>query len=120
GFHPGGDLQGRLERELRARIGELPGEGTTALRIVPAWSIPADALGWFASTKPFDLVVVGTQQRHGAEALWHGSVARAVMRRVGGSILCVPARASVERTPRPLPAFRTVLAATDRSDAGNA
>lgn len=76
-----------------------------AVRVVVGEGPPQDAMLGMAAS--FDLIVVGTHQRHGARRWWLGSVAEAVVRHSPRPVLVVPAAADVpdmRRTP-------TILAA---------
>jgi nucleotide-binding universal stress UspA family protein len=71
-----------------------------------------------AEQESADLIVVGAHQRSALARLRDGSVSRELLQQTDQSVVCVPATAA----PRELvvPAFRTVLVATDFSPAGDA
>jgi nucleotide-binding universal stress UspA family protein len=76
-----------------------------AVHVVVEEGLPGDALVRMAAD--FDLIVVGTHRRHGAQRWWLGSVAEAVVRRSPRPVLVVPAGAGVPDARRPI----TILAA---------
>ena len=72
----------------------------------------------------YDLLIVGAHQRHGLARVLNGSVAGRVARHAARTpVVCVPTmgseRATTGRAPT-IPTIRTVLAATDLSELGNA
>jgi nucleotide-binding universal stress UspA family protein len=115
------EVSALLERELRQRVGTLPGNGSVVLRVRAAWGPPGEALAEDAAEERADLLVMGTHQPHGWERVRHGSYALSAVRSTRVPVVCVPAAlAGTEaRAARPLPAMRSVLAATDLSDLGN-
>jgi nucleotide-binding universal stress UspA family protein len=106
------ELRSLLERDLRARVGELTGEGKVALRLRPSWGHPGDSLNMHAG-EPVDVVVVGTHQRRGWSRLVHGSVAHAVLHGARTPVLCVPVPAQAEVGP--IPHLAHVIVSTDFS-----
>jgi nucleotide-binding universal stress UspA family protein len=111
-----------LERDLRRRVGELPGTGAFVLRVRAGWGRLGEALAEQAANEKADLLILGTQQPHGWERLRRGSAAVAALRTARIPLLCVPAatRPADEPPARAhIPQLRTVLAATDLSDLGN-
>jgi nucleotide-binding universal stress UspA family protein len=108
-----GEISRVIERELRARVGTLPGSGDVRVRARAMWSDEMNPLVWEAETDGADLIVVGTSQR-GAS-----STALGVLRSAKTPVVCVPARAEkapVEPARRPL---RHVAVFTDLSELGN-
>jgi nucleotide-binding universal stress UspA family protein len=65
-----------------------------------------------------DLLVVGSRGRSAIERFWEGSVARQALHAASKSVACVPAPATALATV--VPRLKTVLAATDFSELGNA
>ena len=63
------------------------------VRVVVGEGPPQDAILGMAAS--FDLIVVGTHQRHGARRWWLGSVAEAIVRHSPRPVLVVPAAAVV-------------------------
>ncbi|HEX3697944.1 MAG TPA: universal stress protein [Polyangia bacterium] len=119
-FAPDPDVTSDLTRSLAHDVGVLPGVGATTLAVVPAWGDPAGRILQFAAEQKHDLVVMGTESRHGLHRLAHPPVSDRVARHASDvPILFVPpppvsADAAVET-----PAIFTVLAATDLSADGN-
>ncbi len=112
-----------LERELRAHIGELTGEGRSVLRVRAAWGRPGEALALEAESEHADVLVVGTHQPHGWERLRLGSAALSTIRATNVPVLCVPEKlrpAPTQPVDQPIPMLRRVLAPTDFSESGNA
>ncbi|MFL5347467.1 MAG: universal stress protein [Hyalangium sp.] len=103
-----------LLRELRERVGEVPGEGKVELHLESGYGRRSDHLLHVAHERGVDLVVVGTHQRMGLQRWWHGSVSEGVLRQAGQSMVCVP---STQARPRRLSPPRTVLVPVDFSEA---
>jgi nucleotide-binding universal stress UspA family protein len=120
-FETDREVVAALDREVRRRIGELPGEGELTIRIEAAWGRPGEALADDARAERADLLLVGTHQPHGWQRLRAGSAAIAALRTTEVPLLCVPAslRPAVPPGRESVPRLRTVLAATDLSDVGN-
>jgi nucleotide-binding universal stress UspA family protein len=102
-----------LLRDMRERVGELPGEGSVELHLEPGYGKRSDHLLHVALERRVDLVVVGTHQRAGLQRLWHGSVSAEVLRQAAQSVVCVPPTWGVPRRASPP---RTVLVPVDFSD----
>jgi len=85
-----------------------------AVHVVVEECPPEDALVRLAAD--FDLIVVGTHRRQGAQRWWLGSVAEAVARRSSRPVLVVPAGAGVPDARRAV----TILAAGGDGGAGDA
>jgi nucleotide-binding universal stress UspA family protein len=104
-----------LLREVRERVGVLPGEGSVEAVLEPGFGRPADHLLHVAHARRVDLMVVGTHQRSGLKRLLHGSVSAGVLRHAEQSVVCVPptlaAEAHAQRPPR------SVLVPVDFSEA---
>jgi nucleotide-binding universal stress UspA family protein len=103
-----------LLREVRERVGELPGEGKVEIHLEPGYGRRADHLVHVARERAVDLVVVGTHQRAGLQRWWHGSVSEGVLRQAEQSVVCVPPTYQRARTLRPP---RSVLVPVDFSEA---
>jgi len=103
-----------LLREVRERLGELPGEGKVEIHLEPGYGRRDDHLLHVARERGADLVVVGTHQRVGLQRWWHGSVSAGVMRHAGQSVVCVPATYVKPRRPSPP---RSVLVPVDFTEA---
>jgi nucleotide-binding universal stress UspA family protein len=112
-----------LEPSLLDRIGTLPGTGATSLSIRPAWGEPAANLLLAAEEGDFDLLIVGSEQRHGLSRIWRPSTARRLIKRaLTVPVVCVPAGGRVSPVGElpELPRFSVVLVPTDLSRVGNA
>lgn len=103
-----------LQRELRERVGPLPGDGGLEVVLEAGYGRPADHLLHVAHARGADLLVVGTHQRRGLARLWHGSVSAEVLRHAERSVVCVPPAFA---EPRPARGPRTVLVPVDFSEA---
>jgi len=118
------DVVKNLEPRLRELVDGLPGEGSVRLDIQPAFGAPSANLAMAAGAHAYDLVVVGSHQRHGLSRVLEGNVAESLARQAAHvPVACVPvprtARAGV-RLSGTVPRILTVLAPTDLSDIGNA
>jgi nucleotide-binding universal stress UspA family protein len=121
------DVVRNLEPKLRPLIDGLPGQGRVALEIKPALGSPAANLALAAEdssdARPFDLMIVGSHQRHGFARALHGSVAQSLARHAARiPVVCVPVASAADGTAdvAGLPRLLTVLAPTDLSEVGNA
>jgi nucleotide-binding universal stress UspA family protein len=117
------DVLVNIEPKLRALIDGLPGHGRVSLDVQPALGSPAANLMSAADDHPYDLIVVGSHQRHGMARVMKGSVAESLAHRAARlPVVCVPIAAGLTGagTSAGLPRVLTVLAPTDLSDVGNA
>lgn len=89
------------------------------IRVATAWGRPDPQLIEIARTEHTDLLVVGTNQRHGLERFWLGSVSRGVLHHAPMSVACVPATGADDSTAPGIPVFKRVLVPTDFSKLGN-
>lgn len=105
-------IEDHIDRDLRHRVGELPGSGRLAVHPVLAIGRQADHLIGHPATLSAGLVIVGNHRARGVARL--SSVAAGVLHLARRSVLIVPADAPV-LTEAPWPRFRRVLAATDLS-----
>lgn len=109
-LHP--DAQASLLRDLGR---EVPEGGERARIRIIAGRAAADAhLIALADEEGVDLIVVGQRQQSLLGQLWHGSVARGVVRSAPMSVVCVPPTS--EPTRIETPAINTVIVGTDFSD----
>jgi nucleotide-binding universal stress UspA family protein len=116
---PDPDVVADLERGLRKLVGTLPGAGATTFVVQPAWGEPAGALLEAAHERGCDLMIVGTESRHGLGRLARPAVAEHVAREATDTpVLFVPPREAAPRSNE-LPRIGSVLAATDLSALGN-
>jgi nucleotide-binding universal stress UspA family protein len=107
-----------LERDVRNVVGDIPGEGAVEVRLEPVWGERSRRLAEVAEARGADLLVVGTHQRRGPGHRWTPSTAEVVARVGQTPVLAVPAPASAA-AERSVAAIRSVLVATDFSEAGN-
>ena len=113
------DIQKILERDLRRRCEELLGKVHVQIRVSATWGRPDPQLIELARVERADLMVVGTNQRHGLERFWLGSVSRGVLHHAPVSVACVPVSAGIDLASERIPMFKRVLVATDFSKLGN-
>ena len=113
------DVVKNLEPKLRGLVDGLPGRGDVRLDIQPAVGAPSTNIELAADDHPYDLLVVGSHQRHGLSRVLGGSVAESLVRHATRApVACVPVarRASGGALlARDLPGILTVLAPTDFS-----
>ncbi|MDY7231325.1 universal stress protein [Hyalangium rubrum] len=102
-----------LLRDLRERVGSLPGEGSVELHVEPGYSKRSDHLLHVAHERRVDLMVVGTHQRMGLQRLWHGSVSAEVLRQAEQPVVCVPPTYAQPKRASPP---RSVLVPVDFSE----
>ena len=118
------DVVANVEPRLRALIDGLPGQGSVRLDIQPAFGAPSANIEMAADDHPYDLLVVGSHQRHGLSRVLEGSVAESLARHATRApVACVPVARSAPAgalLSKTLPRILTVLAPTDLSDVGNA
>jgi nucleotide-binding universal stress UspA family protein len=109
------DLLPLLERDLRRYAGALIGDAPSRLQFWPAGHDAAEILTRDAFVQGTDALVVGVaKHRMGATALSAG----AVLRRSSLPVFCIPEALGPVR--RDLSEVRSILIATDLSDASNA
>ena len=108
-----GEIQKILERELRTRVGDLPGSGTLRVRARALWNGERNPLVWEAETDGADLLVVGSSQRSGP------STALGVVRSAKTPVLCVPTAAEQAPTASSREPLRHVAVFTDLSELGD-
>jgi nucleotide-binding universal stress UspA family protein len=109
-----GQVERILQREVRERVGPLPGDGALEVVLEAGYGRPADHLLHVAHARGADLLVVGTHQRRGLARLWHGSVSAEVLRHAERPVVCVPPSFAQARVPQ---GPRTVLVPVDFSEA---
>jgi nucleotide-binding universal stress UspA family protein len=118
------DVVKNVEPKLRALVGGLPGQGDVKLHIQPAFGAPSANIELAADDQPYDLLVVGSHQRHGFSRVLAGSVAERLARHATRApVACVPVARREPTGPlvaQGLPKILTVLAPTDLSEIGNA
>jgi nucleotide-binding universal stress UspA family protein len=113
------EIQKFLERDLRKQCESTLGDVNVQIRVAAAWGRPDPQLIELAQTEHADLMVVGTNQRHGVERFWLGSVSRGILHHAPMSVACIPAPAAAGPIPERVPVFKRVLVPTDFSKLGN-
>jgi len=113
------DVQAGLERDVRARAGELLGEIPFRLRVEANWGRPDARLAEMAKEEGADLLVVGSHQYRGFERLWHTSVSRGLLHSATMSVAVIPLSTREKRGAGMAPPVRRVLVTTDFSDLAN-
>lgn len=113
--HP--EIEALIERDLRARMRELPGEGEVRYLVRMGYGRTADHLLQLAEEEDVDLMAVGTRKVAGLRRIWKGSVSAGVVEGASCSVLVVPATLP-ERAVRRIPSIRSVLVPVDLSDPG--
>ena len=117
-FRPDPEITANLARALAKDVGALPGVGAVSLVVEAAWGEPSAAILDFARARRSDLVVMGTESRHGFARIAHPPVAAGVARRASG-VAVVFAPPAGDETAAEVAPISTVLAATDLSAEGN-
>jgi nucleotide-binding universal stress UspA family protein len=116
--HENAEIDSLLRRELRARLGEVPGPGRTELRVEMSLDPVPETLAWIADQEQYDLLVVGSRRRSGLARLRHDPVSQGLLRAARTAVACVPTPPLPPRAIR-LPKLARVLAPTDFSEVGN-
>lgn len=112
------ELVKTLARQFSQRLDGLLHAKIRTYRIEPHLGRLGDGLAALAAEVHADLLVVGSRARPALERFWDGSVARQALHAAAISVACVPGpTVSVSAV---VPRLKTVLAATDFSDLGNA
>jgi nucleotide-binding universal stress UspA family protein len=113
------ELRRSLEQEVRSLTGPLETQGQPPVRsrLEPGVGRIADHLVALAAEEKVDLLVVGTHQRRALGKLW--SVSHHALRLARMSVASVPVTVAAHGEAAPIPALRSVLVATDFSDAAN-
>ncbi|HNQ74737.1 MAG TPA: universal stress protein [Verrucomicrobiota bacterium] len=113
------EVRAMLERDLKERCTEVFGLGLPELRIVSSWGPVEEKLVELANAESADLIVLGTNQRHGLSRFWLGSVSRTMLHRTTTNLVCVPAPEEADLSRGQLPSYRRVLVPTDFSKQAN-
>ena len=113
------EVQELLERDLMDRCQLAFGKRKPKLRVLSSWGQVEEKLAELAKAEGADLMVVGTNQRHGLNRFWLGSVSRGVLHNTSMSVACVPATAEPGWVQKQIPTYRQVLVPTDFSKLGN-
>lgn len=115
----GPEVRTLLKRDLKERCAQVFGSDMPKLRVVSHWGQVEDKLVELANAEAADLIVVGTNQRHGLSRLWLGSVSRGVLHHARTNVVCVPAIDEAKQAGEGIPVYRRVLVPTDFSTHGN-
>jgi nucleotide-binding universal stress UspA family protein len=112
------EIERMLMRDLRAKVGEVPGTGEISFHVDFCehgieQRLVAAAKDWLA-----DVAVVGVRRHAHPDNIWDGMTSRGVVHQAPMSVVCVPLPLRAEAA-KPIPTFRSVLAATDFSDLGD-
>lgn len=108
-----------LERDLKERCAQVFGLGLPKLRVVSSWGPVEERLLELAHADGADLIVLGTNQRHGLSRFWLGSVSREVLHHAATNVVCVPAPDEAGPAADHIPTYRRVLVPTDFSKHGD-
>lgn len=104
-----------LSRSLAQEVGALPGRGAVSFSVEPCWGDPSQEILDRATLRGCELLVMGSESRHGLARIAHSQVANRVAHHlVGIPVVFAPPVALPERAAG-LPRLFTVLAATDLS-----
>src|SRR5690606_15827041 len=79
-----------LKRDLRDKVGDMPGRGRVDLVVRPSWGRYGDAVATAAEEQGADFVVVGTHQRRGLARVAYESVSRELLQAARLPVVCVP------------------------------
>src|SRR5690606_9810103 len=107
-----------LLRDLQARLGEVPGPGSTRIQLLPSLDWVGESVASVAEQERYDLVVVGGRRRSGLARIRHDSVSEALLRLAPTSVLRIPVGA-VEPRAQGIARLTRVLAPTDLSEYGS-
>lgn len=108
-----------LERDLKERCAQVFGMGMPKLHVVASWGQIEERLLELAKAEAADLIVLGTNQRHGLSRFWLGSVSREVLHHAATNVVCVPALDKPDPAAHLIPTYRRVLVPTDFSKHGD-
>lgn len=108
------ELLSYLERDLRAWVGELRGEGKTTYLVSACWGRFDTQLALLARENQADLLVLGNHRRGWTRRMWHGSISRGVVHQSEGNVASVPCPLDGHEQSE-LIRYRSVLIPTDLS-----
>jgi nucleotide-binding universal stress UspA family protein len=108
-----------LERDVRAWVGALKGEGELSFLVSACWGRVDSHLAHLAEQQRADLLVLGTHQRGWAARVWQGSVSRGALQSCTKNVACIPRGAIADEAPS-IARFARVLIPTDLSPSANA
>ena len=112
-------VEGVLHKELKERVAVFFGEQRVSLCVMPGWGRTDAHLIRLAKDHQADLLVVGTNQRHGLSRLRLGSVSRGVLHHAPMSVVVVPEPPTPAACADEIPEFKRVLVTTDFSAVGD-
>lgn len=111
------EVEKLLQRDLQEKCEEVLGKARLRFRVAAGLGRPDPQLIQMAADEKADVLVVGTNQRHGLARL--GSVSRAVLHYAPINVACVPVAAAEPAELGSIPRFQRMLVATDLSKPGN-
>lgn len=109
------ELEQLLIRDLRRRLGDVPGEGNVLIQPRIGLGRVGDHMLEVADAQKVDLIVVGTRRKAGLKRL--SSVSAVILHDARQSVVCVPL--SPDTALDDVPKVRVAVAATDRSAFAN-
>lgn len=111
------EVEALLARDLRARIGDLGGQGDLVVRSQLGGGRLGDHLLELAEAERVDLIVMGTHHRQGLSRL--SSVAAMTLHHSRIAVAIIPVPEKELLAPEEVPKIRRVLVATDLSPFSN-
>lgn len=108
-----------LERTLRTKVDVLPGDGEIVYAVEPAWGDPASRILFAASEHRADMLIMGSESRHGWARIAHPPVSSQVARLAFDVPVVFVPGPPPDASRSEVPRISTVLAPTDLSLAGN-
>ncbi|HEY0096733.1 MAG TPA: universal stress protein [Archangium sp.] len=113
------ELRRSLDQEVRSLVSQLEVQGQPRVKVRLELGVGriADHLVTLAADEKVDLLVVGTHQRRALGKLW--SVSHHALRLAKMSVVSVPVSVAARGSAAPIPPLRSVLVATDFSEAAN-
>jgi nucleotide-binding universal stress UspA family protein len=113
------ELHALLDRDLRAWVGSVSGEGQLTFAISACWGRFDEQLAQLAQEESADLLVVGSHQRAWLPRVWQGSISRGVVHRSSCNVASVPQTALAAGDTTEITRLRSVLIPTDFSALAN-
>jgi nucleotide-binding universal stress UspA family protein len=104
-----------LQNELRARVGDMPGEGSYTVNVYANWVSVSERLAGELQENPADVLILGAHRRSVFEQLGEDSVIVQMLHSTPTPLMCVPGGEPPPPAERRLPVLQTVLAACDLS-----
>ena len=112
------ELRALLERDLRAWVGTLEGDGQISYLISPCWGRFDTHLTTLTQEGHADLLVVGTHQRSWSARVWQSSISRGAIHYGSSNVACIPSAAALVES-QVIVRYRSVLVPTDFSTLAN-